>query len=175
MSDGFDHQLRLDRIRAGERIDLVATEPERERIIRDLDLGGLSRLSGHALIELQGAVVRATGRVQASLTQMCIVTGDPIAAHVDEPFDVKFILANEAVASDSETELGSEDCDVIFHDGSIIELGVAMVDTLALAIDPFPRCAGADAALKAAGILTEAEAGPFAGLAALKEKLDRGD
>ena len=49
-----------------------------------------------------------------------------------------------------------------------IDLGAAIADTLGLAIDPYPRSAGADAALKEAGVLSEAEAGPFAALAKLK-------
>ena len=41
-------------------------------------------------------------------------------------------------------------------------------DTLALTLDPYPRSPGAEATLKEAGVLTEAEAGPFAALAKLK-------
>jgi len=40
---------------------------------------------------------------------------------------------------------------------------------LALSLDPYPRSAGADAALKEAGVMNEAEASPFAVLAKLKE------
>jgi hypothetical protein len=57
----------------------------------------------------------------------------------------------------------------VFYDGGIIDLGSAIADTLALSLNPYPRSAGADAALKEAGILTEAEAGPFAALAQLKK------
>ena len=71
-------------------------------------------------------------------------------------------------------ELGSADLDTIFHDGAAIELGSEIADTLALAIDPYPRSPGADSALKEAGVLSEEEAGPFAALAALKSKMDRG-
>ena len=42
---------------------------------------------------------------------------------------------------------------------------------IALSLDPYPRSAGADAALKEAGVLTEEEASPFAALAALKSKM----
>lgn len=175
MSECFGHQLRLDQIRSGERIDLVASDSERQAIARDLGLGALTRLDAHAMLERKGEEVRATGRVQASLTQSCVVTGDSVAGHVDEPFDLKFVAETHDLAPDSEIELGPEDCDIVFHDGAAIDLGQAVVDTLALNIDPFPRSAGADAALKEAGIMTEAEASPFAALAALKGKPDRGD
>lgn len=175
MSECFSHHLRLDQIRDGERIDLVANDGERESIAMDLGLEALARLDAHAALERSGGVVRATGRVQAALTQCCVVTGDAIAAHIDEPFDVTFSPDKPDQDPASEIELEAKDCDTIFYDGGAIDLGQAVVETLALSIDPFPRSAGADAALKEAGIMTEAEASPFAALAQLKGKLDSGN
>jgi hypothetical protein len=74
----------------------------------------------------------------------------------------------QASRSDEEIELGHEDCDVVFYDGASIDLGGAIADTLALSLDPYPRSAGADAALKEAGVMREAEASPFAALAKLR-------
>ena len=68
-------------------------------------------------------------------------------------------------------EYKDAELDTLFHDGQAIDLKAALEDTLALAIDPYPRSAGADAALKEAGVLSEEEAGPFAGLAALRDRL----
>ena len=78
-------------------------------------------------------------------------------------------------SADEEIELGESDCDVVFHDGGAIDLGGAIADTLALALDPYPRSAGAEAALKDAGVLTEEQAGPFAALAQLKKSLGGND
>jgi len=80
----------------------------------------------------------------------------------------------EPKAGDEEVELAENELDTIFHDGAAIDLGGAVADSLALTLDPYPRSAGADAALKEAGVLTEEEAGPFAALAALKSKLGGG-
>ncbi len=60
------------------------------------------------------------------------------------------------------------DLDIVFHDGAEIDLGTAIADTLALSLDPYPRSAGAEAALKEAGVMTEEQASPFAVLAKLK-------
>ena len=57
------------------------------------------------------------------------------------------------------------------RDSGAIDLGEAAAQTLALALDPYPRSPGAAAALKEAGVIGEGEAGPFGGLAALKGKL----
>jgi uncharacterized metal-binding protein YceD (DUF177 family) len=171
MTDRFAHHLRLDQIRDGERLDLTADEAERQAIAKRLRLESLKRLEAHATLSRTGEVVRADGRLVAALDQSCVVTGEPVAAHVDETFEILFVPEPPA-GPDEEIELGEADCDIVFHDGAAIDLGTAIADTLALSIDPYPRSAAADAALKEAGVLTEEQAGPFAALAALKKDGD---
>jgi uncharacterized metal-binding protein YceD (DUF177 family) len=91
---------------------------------------------------------------------------------VDEPFELVFMPEPATTGPDEEIELGESDCDVVFHDGAAIDLGTAIADTLALSLDPYPRSAAADAALKEAGVLTEEQASPFAALAKLKNPGD---
>lgn len=174
MTDRFAHHLRLDQIRDGERLDLVADEAERAAIARRLDLQGLERLEAHVALAKTGDIVRAQGRLSAALTQSCAVTGDPVAAHVDEPFEILFAPEPSNAGPDEEIELGRSDLDVVFHDGAAIDLGTAIADSLALSLDPYPRSAGADAALKEAGVITEEQASPFAVLAQLKKSGDEG-
>ena len=121
----------------------------------------------HATLNRKGDCVRAEGRVVASLDQSCVITGDPVPAHVDEAFEIAFVPEPQVSRSEEEIELDPTECDVVFHDGSTIDLGSAIADTLALALPAYPRSPGADAVLKEAGILTEAEASPFAALAQL--------
>lgn len=173
MSD-FACRLQLDQIRDGDRVDLVANENDREEIAERLGLLSLDRLEAHAVLSRDGHRVDAKGRLKASLDQACVATGDPVPAHVDEAFELRFVPEPRGGGADEEIELGEEDLDTIFHDGSAIELGSAIADTLALSLDPYPRSAGADAALREAGVLTEEEASPFAALAALKSKLGGG-
>ena len=168
MNDRFAHHLRLDQIRDGERLDLTADDAERRSIAARLGLRSLERLEAHVKLSPAGPVVRCEGRIAATLEQSCVVTSDPVAAHVDEPFSLLFMPEPEDAGPDEEIELGAEDCDVVFHDGAAIDLGTAIADTLALSIDPYPRSASADAALKEAGVLSEEQASPFAALAKLK-------
>ena len=168
MTDEFAHRLPLNQIRDGERIDLIADDAERRLIADRLDLRGLDRLEAHATLERKGEIVRARGRLKASLCQSCVVTDEPVDAHADEAFDIYFLPEPKTDSPDEEVELVESDCDVVFHDGAAIDLGSAIADTLALAVDPYPRSAGAEAALREAGVLSEAEAGPFAALAKLK-------
>lgn len=167
MSEDFSHRIRLDQIRGGERVDLAASDAERASIAERLGLLSVDRLEAHAVIERDGDQVRARGRVRACLAQCCVASGEPVPARIDEGFDLAFLPA-PSNRPDEEVELGADDLDVVFHDGSAIELGTAIADTLGLVLDPYPRGPNADAALKAAGVLSEEQAGPFAALAKLK-------
>ena len=169
MSD-FAHRLTLDRLRDGERIDITADDDECAAIAGRLGLLSLDRLAAHAVIAREGERIRAVGRLKASLVQACVATGEPVAEHIDEAFELMFVPA--PARGDEEVELGAEELDTLFHDGQAIDLGEAITDTLALSIDPYPRSANADTALREAGVLREEEAGPFAALAALKAKMN---
>jgi uncharacterized metal-binding protein YceD (DUF177 family) len=169
MSEDFTHRLPLDRIRGGERIDLVAGEAECDAIAKRLGLLSIDRLEAHAVLERNGDQVRATGRIKSALAQSCVASGEPVPERIDEAFELLF-MAEPSGKPDDEVELGARDLDIIFHDGAGIELGAAIADTLTLAIDPYPRGPNADEALKAAGVLSEEQAGPFAALAKLKGK-----
>ena len=172
MSDRFAHRLKLDQVRDGERLELTADDSERQAIASRLGLQGLDCLQAHATLARKDAVIEAEGRIVASLTQSCVVTGEPVPAHVDEAFSMTFMPEPEVRRSDEEVELGPADCDVVFYEGGTIDFGSAVADTLALSLDPYPRSAAAEAALKEAGVLSEAEAGPFAVLAQLKKGSD---
>ena len=90
-------------------------------------------------------------------------------AIIDEPVALRFVEADDS--GREEIELGRRRLDTIPYDGAAIDLGEAAAETMALALDPFPRGPGADRHCKAAGVVSEEEAGPFGALAGLKDKL----
>jgi uncharacterized metal-binding protein YceD (DUF177 family) len=167
----FQQRLSLGEIRDGDRIELVADEGARAEIAQRLGLLALDRLEAHVALSRDGDTIEAKGRVKAALDQACVATGDPVRAHVDEAFDLRFIPEPTGTSPDEEVELSDDELDTMFHDGKSIDLAAAVTDSLALALDPYPRSAAADAALREAGVLSEEEASPFAALAALKGKL----
>ena len=142
----------------------ISSPTRRERNARSpqrLGLEALDRLEAHAALSREGETCRAEGRLAASLEQSCVVTGEPVAAHVDEPFDLVFMPEPQDRRRTKRSSSASTDCDVVFHDGAAIDLGSAIADTLALSLDPYPRSAGAEAALREAGVLTEARGEPL--------------
>ncbi|GAA3999058.1 DUF177 domain-containing protein [Sphingomonas humi] len=164
-------KLSLAAIRDGQRIEVHADEAERAAVAERLDLPGLERLEATLTLTLNrdGETIRAEGRLRASVTQACVATGEPVPAMVDEKIALLF-LPEPKGTPDEDVELSADDLDVIFHDGREIDLAAAIADELSLALDPYPRSAGAEDALKDAGVLSEEQAGPFAALAALKGK-----
>ena len=166
MIDRFAHQLRLDQIRDGERLDLVADDAERAAIAKRLQLPALERLEAHVAVTRTGDVVRAEGRLIAAVEQSCVVTAEPVPARLDEPFAILFVPEPPSGGPDEEIELGEADCDTVFYDGAAIALGDAIADTLALAIDPYPRKDGVIFDAPSSG---DTVTNPFAALAALRK------
>jgi uncharacterized metal-binding protein YceD (DUF177 family) len=101
------------------------------------------------------------------------VTGDPIHAHVEAEFELCFRPQPKGGRKDDEIELDKAELDTIFYEGGTIDIGEAVAETLLLHLDPYPRSPEAGHALRTAGVKSEEEAGPFAALAGLKEKLKR--
>ena len=123
-------------------------------------------------ITTEGSDIFANGQLSASLAQICVATGEPLPSEISEAVSIRFI-PEPGIDEETEFELDAEDCDVMFHDGLLIDLGEAVAQSLGLALDPYPRSPDADALLKAAGVKGEDEAGPFGVLASLKEKLTK--
>src|SRR5690349_7500196 len=110
MIEDFAHRLPLNQIRDGERIELSAAEDERARIGDRLGLRSLDRLDAHATLERKGEIVRARGRLKASLCQGCVVTDEPVETSADEPFDIYFLPEPKSHGAEEEVELVAADC-----------------------------------------------------------------
>jgi len=172
MADRFCHRLAIARIRDGERLELVADAEERRAIAERLGFASLDSFEADLTLERDGPRIRARGRLRAALQQPCVATGEPVHETLDELFDLVFSPEPATTSPDEEIELGKDDCDTIFYEHGTIDLGSAVADTLALAVNPYPRSQGADAALRNAGVIGEEQAGPFAALAQLRKGRD---
>jgi uncharacterized metal-binding protein YceD (DUF177 family) len=166
----FSRPRRLDQIGAGEGdITVTADANERAALARRFGLLGIESLDARYALHRDTSGIRATGHLSARVTQACVASHEPVPATVEEDFEIRFLPEPEDTAD--EVELSEDECDTVFYAGNAIDLGEAAAETLALALDPFPRSPRAEAALKAAGVVGEDEVGPFSGLAALRDKL----
>ena len=170
MTPEFSRPIRLDTI--GETARVVAIEAdgrERAALAQRFVLVRLERLDAAGKIHRDGETVLVEGRFRAEATQSCVATGEPVDTTIDAPLSLRFV-PEEGDLPD-EIELQAQDCDTLTYAGGAIDLGEAVAETLALSLDPYPRGPRAEAALKAAGVVPEDEAGPFAALKALRDKL----
>lgn len=139
------------------------------------EMGGLREvLSAEASFDVtprSGGRFRVVGHVRARIGQICVVTLEEIENDIDELVDLTFAppeqvpqmaaLVDEAEESDEETPDPLEPID-----NGMIDLGKVATDALYLAVDPYPRKAGAvfEPMVEAA----DPEDHPFAALRALK-------
>jgi uncharacterized metal-binding protein YceD (DUF177 family) len=169
----FARPQRLDQIGAGEsRVQVQASAEELQALARRFALVGIEQLAADYTLRRDAAGVVARGHLSARVTQSCTVTGDPLPATIEEDFALRFVPESEEGGVD-EVELDEGEMDTVFYAGGAIDLGEAAAETLALALDPYPRSPGAAEALKQAGVISEEEAGPFGALASLKDKLKK--
>jgi uncharacterized metal-binding protein YceD (DUF177 family) len=168
----FSHIIKLDTIGELRKVTLTANAEERARVASRFDLLALEKLEANCEIQRDGDMVRAKGHFSAVASQACIASGEPIPVDISEALHILFIPVPDH-APDAEIELDPDDCDSIFHDGKVIDLGEAVAQTLGLSLDPYPRSPTAETALRAAGVKSEEEAGAFGALADLKAKLEK--
>ncbi|MFZ3484763.1 YceD family protein [Sphingomonas sp. 3-13AW] len=166
----FSRPQRLDRIGAGEsQVQVEATADERAALARRFRLIAIDSLAADFTLHQEAAGVAARGTLRGAVVQACVATGEPVPETIEERFALRFLP--EGTPEGDELELSPEECDTMFFEGSAIDLGEAAAETLALALDPFPRAPNADAILREAGVLREDEVQPYSAFAALKDKL----
>ncbi len=110
-----------------------------------------------------GGAVLAEGRLEARLERECVVTLEPFEAVQAEVFSLRF-LPEEALADASSADEDPDAPDDVPYTGTILDLGEAAAEQLALALDPYPRSPGATLP----GDAEESAPSPFAALAALR-------
>ena len=131
--------VRVDPLpRDGLDVTVEASGEEREKLAAFNDLLGVSSLK--ATFQLHPRAkgdVRVVGRLEADVVQSCVVTLDPVPAHIDAPITVDF-----APEVHQEDFVDDEDAPEPIFDG-MIDLGRIAAEFLTLNLDPYPRKEGA--------------------------------
>ncbi len=150
-------------------VSIAATPEECTALAIRFDLQQIGSLAAEATLVKGPDGYHARGTLKADIVQSCVATNGPVPATLTEPFDIRFVAETD-VPDSEELELDAEECDTMFHDGRGLDLGEAVAQTLALALDPFPRAPDADAVLAKAGVVGDDEfvTGPFSALKGLK-------
>lgn len=154
------------------RIEIGADETERRRLAGRFRLKSIESLTADVSLSRRAGIIHADGRVTGAVVQACVVTDEPIPAKIDTPFSVRFVPDAFQSSEEDEVELSAEDLETLPLDGTRIDLGELAAETLALALDPYPRCPEADETLREHGAAGDQDAGAFAALKALKERME---
>lgn len=149
-------------------VRIEADEAERTALARRFGLISINRLSAELALVAAGEEVTATGRLHAAIVQSCAVSGDDLPVSIEE--DLQLVFVPEPVIEAEELELEEDDLDQLFYTGTSFDLGEAVAQSLALAIDPYACGPDADRVREEAGLNAPDATGPFAALAALQKK-----
>jgi uncharacterized metal-binding protein YceD (DUF177 family) len=172
--------VRLDEPGALDRdYRIEATPDERAALARRFDLRALESLRARVRLEEAaegGALVRLDAALEAAVVQTCVVTLEPVPAHITATFRRLYDPQGMPAAEPGEEEFLALDADEPPEPlaGGLLDLGEAVAEQLALELDPFPRAPGVDFHGFATESLDSGEKpapdGPFAGLAKLLDE-----
>jgi hypothetical protein len=168
--------LKVDEIKDGTSAEIVANDAELDAMAKMLDLVALERLRfAYRIDHRGGGRLRLSGTLRGLATQTCVITLDPVEATLDVPVEQDFwpdALISELEQNSTEsggTGLLDWPEPII---GGMIDLGPVIYESLATALDPYPKREGASfdwqqSPMDEAG---SARSGPFAALDALKRR-----
>ncbi|CAA7613289.1 conserved hypothetical protein [Magnetospirillum sp. LM-5] len=165
--------VRIDQISAkGTEMKVTASPAERAALADRFDLVEISALDAQVTLKAiaGGTMVRLAASITARLVQTCVVTLEPIEAEIDTRFSMTFGGGTEEDGGEIDLSIDDEDPPEPIVDGAI-DVGEAIAEHLALAIDPFPRKPGtAYVGVEIEPPEPETKPNPFAALARFHEK-----
>ena len=148
-----------------EPVSLGANARERAALAQRFGLVSISALTATLSLEAKGEIVSAHGVMTAQFVQGCAVSGDDLPMSIEDEVTLHFVPASalEASEEDEEIELEEDQLDEIGYEGTSFDLGEAVAQSLALAIDPYAIGPEAEEARRRHGLVEEGESdGPLA-------------
>lgn len=178
----FSRIVRADAVHRADVVETIeATEAERKALAERFQLESIDRLT--ATVRLRsvrgGQMVRVAGELEADVVQTCVVTLDPVPAHVSESFGALFAPESMIPKEEDEIEIdpniSEEDIPEPMVNGRI-DIGELTAQHLSLALDPYPHAEGvefagygdADEDEEGAALDEPEKPNPFAALERLK-------
>ena len=175
-----EHRLRVSALDAQSptAFELSPVTPARKAIAVQLELLGLRKLRFTGDIRATGdANWTLEGKLGATVVQPCVVTLAPVTTRIDVPVMREFVAGlDQPVDDEEEIEISPDDNSEPLS--SHIDLETVMIEALSLALPLYPRVEGAeltDSNFTAKGIqpMSDEDTKPFAGLASLRDKLEK--
>lgn len=147
-----------------------ASEAERTRLAEILSIQAVEALEvSYRIDAAREGGYHLTGRVEADVTQSCVVSLEPVRSRIDEALDLLFVAGpagGAGEAADKEILTGP---DIEPIDDGRLPVGRIVFETLSAALDPYPRKEGvAFEWTDAKAVDPNSPSNPFAALKSLK-------
>ena len=161
-------------------VSLALTAEDIEDIKQELGLTALRKISFSGILEPNGQRDwELKAKLGATAVQACVVSLEPVTTRIDEPVE-RLYLHDMPEFANAEEEIEMPEDERIEALGQQISLVDVFREALVLALPEYPRAQGAtieQANFAEQGItpLKDEDTLPFAGLAALKEKMKKND
>jgi uncharacterized metal-binding protein YceD (DUF177 family) len=138
--------LRVDELKEGDERVIEVNRAERDAIAALLGLRALDRLNFTFRLHPRGQTCLALqGTLAAAVTQTCVVSLEPVESTLDVPVEVEFwpvpMIDDLAASPDEAASHGTLDWPEPIEGGKI-DLGPVIYETLATALDPYPKREG---------------------------------
>lgn len=131
----------------GRALHIDASAEQLAAIAEDLGITAVESLVADLAANRFRGGFRVTGRLRARIEQPCVVSLVPVHQDIDEPVDRIYLPespgeAHHTPGAEVFVDLEGEELPEHF-DGREADLADMLVETLALAIDPYPQAPGA--------------------------------
>jgi len=156
----------------GMDMEVEANAAERAALAQRFAINKVMELKAKAHLRALagGALFKVDGHLHAVVEQTCVVTLEPVEQVIDESFMITFGAGEDSDTLELDLSMDDDDPPEPLTDGAI-DLGEVVAEHLALALDPFPRKAGAELPeIKEEAPIKEEKVSPFAALSAFKQK-----
>ncbi len=175
-----DHIITLARLPQDTKtaFSFVPGAAERAEMAASLDLLKLPKLTFAGHISALGARDwQLQAHLGATVSQACVVTLEPVTTRIEQDATRQY-LADWQEPEESEVEMPEDDTAEPMP--AALDLKALATEVLALALPDFPKAQGAtfeglDVTAPGSEALTDETSKPFAALAGLKEKLEKGE
>lgn len=164
--------------RSDRSFEITPNATERALIATELGIRGIKKLRFSGQIAPVGkSDWRLDADLGATVVQECVVTLGPVTTRIDEAVTRIYVTEMPEILP-GEVEMPEDDS--VDPLPEVLDVAQVMIEALSLALPPFPRVPGATLeadqfAQAAKAAMSDDEARPFAGLAALRETLEKND
>lgn len=174
---GYTHEITVSDLPKNRAFsfNLTPDAAELTLLAEDLDIPNIQKLRFEGTLEFNDTgTLTLLADLGATVTQSCVVSLEPVKTRIDTEITRRFVP--DLDITEEEHQMLPDDDENTDPLMPQIDLGLVLLESVALNLPDFPRIPGAELKQKtftAPGVtpLTDEDAKPFASLAALKDKL----